>query len=774
MSLQDLSLLLLVLSVAAFVSEIALIIKYFAIKKNSYMSFRSKLFRLAAVLILSIWSLRLFVEVSAENEAWAGFNFIEKLLDSFVHTFQTFSLDEDYTVYTNIGKDYLAKRFTTDIVAVLYGLYSSVINVMAPVLGGGLLFEILTSFFPKFRLVLACQSRRKKYVFSELNEQSVALAKSIKKEDPLALLIYTDTYVDPTNERETELYAEAKRENAVCVKDDICNVLRDTKIGMKGHVECFLIDENEYNNLTALASIVSDKASRKKLRKNKLKIFHTSKIESLIEEKAIWNMYLRDKAVDSTYSKSSDSDNEAVYSQDTEQESVDIQFINCYRLIVWDLFFKCPLYTPLLSKKAPRQLNLTVIGAGSIGMESFLAATWFGQMLNGNGQNIHLNISIINNEPFDKFIKGINAINPEILMQSQEKSPLLKIRANMPEDGDFGETYYTLYYSEENIETADLEKLRCRKVCCCEESGYNLSDETACFADSDYIVVALGSDSTNILIAESIKKQFAYHKAVSGGENTQNNIDKVIGYAVYDDNVNDLLMNDKKYEQENGILMYAFANLSDIYNYDKISAGRFTESAKFTQYAYDSANASAKKNSVPTEEEALYKKNYNYWSTIARNFDFFYKIYSAFGQSFVPLFDDYSKAEELMERFIEEFEVKSSADLTDPKKSFLRRLMWQEHRRWNAYMRQLGYKSAPLNVSKNFKYKWHNCIGECDDRYFDDPSEISAPDHLDDIFKNTKIDYKIYDFPCRFDSEKNEAVWEEGLIDAYKRYKNIS
>ncbi len=772
MSLQDLSLLLLVLSVAAFVSEIALIIKYFAIKKNSYMSFRSKLFRLAAVLILSIWSLRLFVEVSGENEAWAEFNFIEKLLDSFVHTFQTFSLDEDYTVYTNIGKDFLLKRFGIDIIGILFGFYSSIINVLAPILGGGLLFEILTSFFPKFRLALACLSRKKKYIFSELNEQSVALAKSIKKADPHAIIIYTDTYVDPSNERETELYAEAKRENAVCVKDDISNVLRDTKIGLKGQMECFLIDENEYNNSTALAAIILNKSSREKLYANKLKIFHTSNIESLIEEKAIWNMFLRDK--NSTIPKQKKFNFNSVSHQNPDSKMVDIQLINCYRLIVWDLYFNCPLFTPLMHKTAPKQLNLTVIGVGSIGMESFLSATWFGQMLNGYEQNVHLNISIINNAPYDEFLKRIIAINPEILLQSQEKSPLLKIHANITDANDYGEPYYTLYYSEENIENADLENLTCQRVCFSKEGGYDLSDEVTKLTDSDYIVVALGSDNANILVAERLKKQFAYQQITNHADGTQNNIEKVIAYAVYDDNVNDLLMNGKKYEQENGILMYAFANLSDIYNYDKISAGRFTESAKFTQYAYDSANASAKKNSVPTEEEALYKKNYNYWSTIARNFDFFYKIYSAFGQSFVPLFDDYSKAEELMERFIEEFEVKSSADLTEPKKSFLRRLMWQEHRRWNAYMRQLGYKSAPLNVSKNFKYKWHNCIGECDDRYFDDPSEISAPDHLDDIFKNTKIDYKIYDFPCRFDSEKNEAVWEEGLIDAYKRYKNIS
>lgn len=750
MCLKDLSLIFLVFSVVAFVREIVLAIKYFIIKKNSGMSFRTKLFRLAAVLMLSIWFLRLFVEVSEKNEAWASFNFIEKLLDSFVHTFQTFSLDEDYTLYTNIGKNVLINRFESDIAGILFGFYSSIINVLAPILGGGLLFEILTSFFPKFRLDIACKSKKNKYIFSELNEQAVALAKSIKEKDPHSIIIYTDTYVDPSDERETELYAEAKKENAICVKDDISNVLCDTKIGLKGQMECFLIDENEYNNSTALATIILHKASRNKLYGNKLKIFHTSSIDSLIEEKAIWNMYSRDEK------------------KSAEGNNVDIQLINCYRLIAWDLFFKCPLFTPLLHQKEPKQLNLTVIGVGSIGMENFLSATWFGQILDGNEQHVHLNISIIDNKPCDEFLKRIIAINPEILMQSQEKSPLLKIYPNATADNDYGDPYYTLYYSEENIENADLEKLKCQKVCFSEENGYTVSDESTHLVDSDYIIVALGSDNANILVAERLKRQFVYTQTKSE-DDTNNDIKKVIAYAVYDDNVNDMLMNGKKYELENGILMYAFANLSDIYNYKKISAGEFIESAKFTQAAYNQTNTD-NQNLKPGEEGALYKKNYSYWSTLARNFDFFYKVYSAFGKSYVPLLDDEEKEEELIKEFARKFEVEKGCNISAPENSFMRKIMWQEHRRWNAYMRQQGYRSAPPEI-KDFKFKWHYCLGECDDKYFYKRSEVSNPDHLDNIFKNNGINHKTYDLPCHFDSDKDKVIWGEGFIGDYKKNK---
>ena len=771
MSIKDLTLLLLIVSIGAFVCEIVLIIKYFVNKEKSSISFRSKLFRLAAVLILSIWSLRFFVEISAEHEAWAGLNLIEKMLDSFVHTFQTFSLDEDYTVYTNAGKSFLIDRFGTNIAGILFGFYSSVINVLAPVLGGGLLFEILTSFFPKFRLALACRSKRKKYIFSELNECSVTLAKSIKAEHPSDIIIYTDTYVDPSNERETELYAEAKRENAVCVKDDIINVLQDTKIGLKGTMECFLIDENEYNNLTALAAIVLNEKSREKLYSNKLRIFHSGNIDSLIEEKAIRNMFLQDKSSEEPIQNKSSSENNINESDDNK--SIDIQLINCYRLIVWDLYFKCPLYTPLLHQKTPDQLNLVIIGAGSIGIESFLSATWFGQMLNGNEQNVHLNISIINNAPYDEFVKRIIAINPEILLQAQEKNQLLKIYPNNPENSSYGEPYYTLYYAEENIENADFEHLKCHQVSISNEDEYNIiPNKVAYLADADYIIVALGSDDANILTAERLKKQFEYQNIKNCSANENNGIEKVIAYAVYDDNVNNMLMNGEKFELENGILMYAFANLSDIYSYEKISVGRFTESTKFTQAAYENTSLAIKQNLIHLREENLYKKNYDYWSTIARNLDFFYKIYSAFGESAVPLLDDSKYEEEITEKFIKKFEIKSNDDISDPENSYKRKLMWQEHRRWNAYMRQQGYRSAPLNVSKNLKFKWHNCIGECNDEYYDDFSKIINPDKLDDIFIQTNVNYKIYDLPSHFDNERNATVWEEGLVGAYKKYKN--
>ena len=77
----------------------------------------------------------------------AGF---EILADSLVHTMQTFSMDEDYTLYLLAGKEMLT-QLGLPAAAVLYGFVSAVVNVAAPIAGGAILLDILCDFFPVLR-----------------------------------------------------------------------------------------------------------------------------------------------------------------------------------------------------------------------------------------------------------------------------------------------------------------------------------------------------------------------------------------------------------------------------------------------------------------------------------------------------------------------------------------------------------------------------------------------------------------------------------------------
>ena len=115
---------------------------------------------------------------SAETEEHT-LTLMESVFDSMVHTLQTFSMDEDYTGYTFAGKDYLT-NLGHPFLADVYGLVNSFLGVLAPILGGALLLDILAGYFPYMKLRFLF--RRDKFIFSALNEKAVSLAEDVVKQ----------------------------------------------------------------------------------------------------------------------------------------------------------------------------------------------------------------------------------------------------------------------------------------------------------------------------------------------------------------------------------------------------------------------------------------------------------------------------------------------------------------------------------------------------------------------------------------------------------------
>ena len=137
--------------------------------------------------------------------------------DSLVHAMQTFSMDEDYTLYLLAGKEMLT-QLGLPAAAVLYGFVSAVVNVAAPIAGGAILLDILCDFFPVLRYQLNRSSTR--FVFNELNEASIQLAESIHQRQRATGgsygIVFANTALDREDERENQLFARAQAIGAFC------------------------------------------------------------------------------------------------------------------------------------------------------------------------------------------------------------------------------------------------------------------------------------------------------------------------------------------------------------------------------------------------------------------------------------------------------------------------------------------------------------------------------------------------------------------------------
>lgn len=656
-------------------------------------------------LLFSVWCLRYAVGFygiiceGGELTVW------EEIFNSFVHAFQTFSMDEDYTEYIKDGKRMVEAIFGADSRWIgIYGGYASVLNFISPVAGGAIIFEVIANIFPRIRLFFSVHSLyREKYYFSKLNPASLALAKSIYQnhskisKKPKPVVIFTDVHIDDETERDYELITEAKRIGAICLRDDLWNV---SKVSGCSY---YLIDDDEFSNLQALSRLAG-RSNVRFLRRARIYLFVKSDAYVKIEQQVRRRLGISDGAeeVDGKIARFFNGKNAPL-----------IVPVNSYRNLICNLFTDVPLYEPLLAKESDKEkLALTVVGNGVIGMEALLGAYWMGQMLSLEGEkkrNIALDIRVISKETEEEFWSKLNYINPEIKRTCDANDKILNARIKSERI-----SYCNIRYSQLDVK----------------DDGFWTECDPS-IIKSDYIVVAIGSDADNIDVAEKLRCHI-------GKAHLESDVysPTVIAYAVFDPSIAHLLNDGHKYKNYSpdkaDIYMHAFGGLDRVFGYDNVFMSKSSLTAAMIGDAYEEAKRGKeyiKENEKRAKNES---ENYNYWANLGRALHIKYKVFSL-GLIDTSLFDGgdakahIKNVASLCARYKTVCSVVNSEALgkedillrerLEKNKSYL---AWLEHRRWCAFTRTMGYQQckAPDRNSllhanhKNMSLKLHSCLVE--------------------------------------------------------------
>ena len=599
----------------------------------------------------------------------------ERAAMSFVHAFQTFTLDANYGEMIISGRNLILEIYGRILLATLYSMYASFLNVLAPVMGGAILLGILTDIFPRLRLILS--PYRDKYVFSELNERAIALAGDIMEEAKkdkkwymgLPLIIFTDSYIDEKSELSVELYEKAKGIGAICIKDDILK----SRFYRTKRLYFILIDEKEIHNIHTLTALAMEEPKRwKKKTYVYIYVFSLNREARTIVE----DLYLN-------YEK--------------ELEKVIIKVVHEYTNIAYHLLNDMPLYVPLLFKYRnlkkdeinEKELMLTIIGGGKIGLEVFLATYWCGQLLDTN-----LRINVLSNN-IKGFRKKIDEVNSEILesvdvnyqgvFEPANKELLLKYPNDRTREDAYAKPYAAVHFMEVDADSHELLQVLKKK------DGSN-----RIMLASDYYVVSLGSDELNMKVASELARKIEREKLDGSIENTA-----VIAYAVYDPYIKEALdhiQSQKLREQVNNgkvneVILHAFAGLKDIYSCKCIFNDEGDSKAYLIDKAYQKIDKEAYEKDIEEKQDFL-KNEYNVRSSHAQNIHFYYKMYA------VDIIKDILKNEKI-DQYEEYLALVCEQKSSRFNSSLALRLGWLEHRRWNAFMRSLGFV-APTDK------QWHN------------------------------------------------------------------
>ncbi len=322
---------------------------------TSYILFKIKyrkerIFNSLNVLVCGVFLSAFVIYLPSCNEIVGGdtFSGAKTVLLSIFNALQLFILEGNFD---------LVKESTEHLdlwLKAAYTMYVSVLIVLAPVLS----FGVVLSFF---RNVFAYIEYWKHFwaeifVFSELNEKSLALATNLKENNKKRVIIFTDVY-EKNEESVHELIETARELGVIMFKKDI------TDIGFGFHckrkaIQFFAIGENQVENMKQSLQLIEKYKERDNI---SLYVFATKK------------------------------ENELLLST-VDKGKIKVRRINEVRSLVSRHLYEEGIKifeSAIALNDKEKQISAVVLGMGERGIEMAKALPWFCQM-DGYRAYIHL------------------------------------------------------------------------------------------------------------------------------------------------------------------------------------------------------------------------------------------------------------------------------------------------------------------------------------------------------------------------------------------------
>lgn len=291
---------------------------------------------------------------------------LKSLLLSIHTVMRLFVLDGDFLIIQefNVEPAYLAGAFSC-LAAVLY--------VLAPMMT----FHFILSFFKDLtafrRLYTGLGGDL--YIFSELNEKSLALAASVKQANRKNRVVFTDVF-ESEEEEAFECREKAREMRAICFKKDIATIHWAPCAG-KRRVCLFIIGRDSEENLEQSVALVEQYGSRKN-----------------------FNLYLFSDSIES----------ELLFSS-VSGEGMHIRRIDPARIRVDHLLYDQGqvLYRDAVAESSgEKRIRAVILGLGHHGTEMLKALAWMGQM-----DGYHLEVHAFDKN--EKALEMFTAQCPELM-----------------------------------------------------------------------------------------------------------------------------------------------------------------------------------------------------------------------------------------------------------------------------------------------------------------------------------------------------------------------
>ena len=154
---------------------------------------------------------------------------LSPFLIAILQSIRVFIMDVDFEKVLELIKD------QKDFLRTGVSFYLTVLYLVAPLMTLSNVLFLFRNMIGEFHYLR--HKSRDHYIMSELNEKSIALARSIYRDNKKAVILFTDVF-ERNEEKDYDLLTQARDIKAICLKKDISHV---DIFSRKGNVEIFLI-----------------------------------------------------------------------------------------------------------------------------------------------------------------------------------------------------------------------------------------------------------------------------------------------------------------------------------------------------------------------------------------------------------------------------------------------------------------------------------------------------------------------------------------------------
>ncbi len=291
------------------------------------------------------------------------------ILLSLFHAMQIFTLGTDYSMIDEAISACPAE------LSLSYQIWSAALFILAP----AFTFGFVLSLFKNMSATLKYLSMyfREMYIFSELNEKSLALAADIKRNNGRVGIVFNDVF-EENEEQSFELVQRAKQLGAICFKKDILAVAYGHHSPARD-ITFLTIGDNETENLNQTLRLIELYRNRKNTH---IYVFST-KIESELLLTALDKGEVKVRRINEVQS-----------------------LINRVLYERGEIIFE----SALPGKDGKKDISAVVVGMGRHGTEMVKALTWFGQM-----DGYRIKITAFDQDPMAE--EKFRALAPELMSE---------------------------------------------------------------------------------------------------------------------------------------------------------------------------------------------------------------------------------------------------------------------------------------------------------------------------------------------------------------------